>query len=138
MHPTHLSSSNMGFKVRIFLLSNTWTICLQKTPDIEYQKCGLKEHQFVRINSNCRPRLVDAELDTGGSCNELVRKGLTTQKNQSLITHFNFTYEIPLMKDIQKKIHFTFTKEIPLKMNRPKKIKTCNFFVKRPLKLGEI
>ena len=42
------------------------------------------------------------------------------------------------MKRHKKKIHFTFTKEIPLKMNRPKKIKTCNFFVKRPLKLGEI
>ena len=42
------------------------------------------------------------------------------------------------MKRHKKKIHFTFTKEIPLKMNRPKKIKTCIFFVKGPLKLGEI
>ena len=63
---------------------------------------------------------------------------LATQKNQFLIIHFNFIWEIPLkMKDIIKIIHFIFTKEIPLNMNRPKKIWNFDFFKKRPLKVGE-
>ena len=42
------------------------------------------------------------------------------------------------MKDIKKIIHLDFIKEIPIKINRPKKIKNCDFFAKRPLKLSEI
>ena len=41
-------------------------------------------------DSGYRPRSVDAELDPGGRGKELAGKGLTTQKNQILITHFNF------------------------------------------------
>ena len=70
--------------------------------------------------------------------NEIILK-LTAQKNQFLIIHFNFIWEIPLkMKDIKKIIHFNFMAEIPLIMNRPKVIETCKFWVKRPLKLREI
>ena len=53
----------------------------------------LKEdlHLFFFLESGCRPRCVDAELDPGGRGKELVGKGLTTQENQILIAHFNFT-----------------------------------------------